>query len=251
MAKTNLQISAKHLGQLNDKLYCSRCFWLKTKIGSKLPYQSFPGIFSSIDSYTRKMVKESFEKTGEPPEWLKSLQLGSLKNCIEITGMDFSLEDEETEIKLTGVPDQIFETEEGGSIIVDYKTSRLTKNQDLLFPVYEFQLNGYQQIAEHVGLPKVEKMFLIYTEPQTDMFTETSLNNPMGFEMNFESKLRPVEIKEGLVKDKLRKAKEIMESNTIPKTRKYFKKGKPTICYECEKLNGVFELIESMKKENG
>ena len=85
-------------------------------------------------------------------------------------------------------------------------------------------MNGYQQIAEHVGLPKVEKMFLIYTEPQTDMFTETSLNNPMGFEMNFESKLRPVEIKEGLVKDKLRKAKEIMESNTIPKTRKYFKK---------------------------
>ena len=36
-----------------------------------------------------------------------------IKNCIEITGMDFSLEDEETEIKLTGVPDQILKQKRG------------------------------------------------------------------------------------------------------------------------------------------
>jgi hypothetical protein len=50
-----IQISAKNLGILALPEYCPRCFWLKLKLQFKLPYQIFPGIFSSIDSYSRKI----------------------------------------------------------------------------------------------------------------------------------------------------------------------------------------------------
>ena len=51
-----ITISAKHLGNINLPDFCPRCFWLKMHTGWKLPYQTFPGIFSSIDSYTKKVT---------------------------------------------------------------------------------------------------------------------------------------------------------------------------------------------------
>ena len=43
-----IQISAKNLGALALPAFCPRCFWIRMKCGGKLPYQIFPGIFSSI-----------------------------------------------------------------------------------------------------------------------------------------------------------------------------------------------------------
>ena len=49
-ARMQLRISAKSLGELALPDFCPRCFWLKTKARGKLPFQIFPGIFSSIDA---------------------------------------------------------------------------------------------------------------------------------------------------------------------------------------------------------
>jgi len=49
----NLKISAKNLGATALEDFCPRCYWIKLKMGNRLPFQSFPGIFSSIDSYTK------------------------------------------------------------------------------------------------------------------------------------------------------------------------------------------------------
>ena len=43
-----------------------------------------------------------------------------------------------------------------------------------MFPIYEFQLNGYRLIAENIGITSINKMALVYTEPQTDQFSENS-----------------------------------------------------------------------------
>ena len=48
-----LRISAKNLGELAKPDFCPRCFWLRTH-AKRLPYQIFPGIFSSIDAYTKR-----------------------------------------------------------------------------------------------------------------------------------------------------------------------------------------------------
>lgn len=51
-----LRISAKNLGHLALPGAYPRCFWIQTHF--KLPYQIFPGIFSSIDCYTKKVSAE-------------------------------------------------------------------------------------------------------------------------------------------------------------------------------------------------
>ena len=51
-----IRISAKNLGYTALSDFCPRCYWLRLKTGFSLPYQSFPGIFSSIDAFTKHCV---------------------------------------------------------------------------------------------------------------------------------------------------------------------------------------------------
>ena len=89
--------------------YCPRCFWIKLKLQFKLPYQTFPGIFSSIDSYSKKIIWRYFEKFGKLPDWFN--QFGKFKKPIKAPGLNqFYLIDEKTNIKITGIIDDIFET---------------------------------------------------------------------------------------------------------------------------------------------
>ena len=46
---SELCISAKTLGEPVLPDFCPRCFWLKLH-ARQLPFQIFPGIFSSIDA---------------------------------------------------------------------------------------------------------------------------------------------------------------------------------------------------------
>src|SRR5205814_9298993 len=55
--KTQLRISAKTLGLLALPNFCSRCFHTRMHCGDKLPFQIFPGIFASIDSYSKKVTE--------------------------------------------------------------------------------------------------------------------------------------------------------------------------------------------------
>ena len=52
---TLLRISAKTLGELALPDFCQRYFWLKLH-AKQLPFQIFPGIFSLIDAYTKRVV---------------------------------------------------------------------------------------------------------------------------------------------------------------------------------------------------
>ena len=124
-----IQISAKNLGALAMPSCCPRCFWLK--LNCKLPYQIFPGIFSSIDSYSKKITWGYYEKFNYLPDWFQPF--GDFARPIKAPGRSiFFVEDEETNVKLTGIPDDIFQKKDGSYFIVDYKTARFTKNQDAL-----------------------------------------------------------------------------------------------------------------------
>ena len=64
-----IRISAKNLGYLQMPGCCKRCFYIKLKLNQKLPWQIFPGIFSSIDSYSKNITWSYFEKYGQVPKW--------------------------------------------------------------------------------------------------------------------------------------------------------------------------------------
>jgi hypothetical protein len=229
-----LQISAKNLGELAMPNFCPRCFWIK--LHTKLPYQIFPGIFSSIDTYTKNIVHSWFEVYGCAPSWL-----GELGDIIDYKNppshQKFRYFDEDTNITLTGVPDGILVASDYSHIIIDYKTAKYTGNQDNLFPMYEVQLNAYAQIAERCGFDPVSGLALIYFEPMTDLeaAADKRHHHADGFSMGFEANVLKVEIKRDLIPNLLAKTREIYDVKTLP--------DRHTGCENCVLTDTLANLI--------
>ncbi len=230
--KQPLTISAKTLGGLAMPDFCPRCFWLEL-CARKLPYQIFPGIFSSIDSYVKKVVEEWFERRGGAPPWLR--ELGEIRGSIRPPHYSkFSVS--EGGVTLRGEPDGIFQMRDGSFTIVDYKTAKFTRTQDELFPMYEGQLNAYAYIGERGNLRPVSQLALVYTEPVTGQPAardEANLTRE-GFRMPFSAHIVRVEKKPKLVPELLERAREIHALDAPPDGR--------AGCEDCRLLAALMEL---------
>lgn len=210
-----LRISAKNLGHLALPDACPRCFWIRTHC--KLPYQIFPGIFSSIDCYTKKVIHLHLDETGGLPSWLAGF--GDLGQPIPVPHHSrFFVIHPETGVTLTGVPDEMTESD-AGIWILDYKTAKFTGNQDTLLPIYRAQLNGYALIAEALYHKPVVGLGLIYFEPVTDITSADGLVDSSGIRMGFRAKLLPIERDVALVPSLLTRAKAIHELLEAPAGR--------------------------------
>ncbi len=205
------------------------------RVGDKLPYQIFPGIFSSIDSYGKRLVHGWFDRHGTAPPWLSSL--GNIKACREPPHFStFSVVDDETSVLLRGTPDEILVLHDDSNVIVDYKTARFTARQDELLPMYEAQLNAYAYIGERCGLSPVSGLALVYTEPRTEAeATEDDQNMTAdGFLMGFTAKVLPVTLNPEVVPALLRKVREIGDLKEIPEGHQE--------CKDCSLLDGLLSV---------
>jgi hypothetical protein len=229
------RISGKNLGQLAMPTFCARCFWIGQKAPKGLPYQIFPGIFSSIDSYSKKVVHGWFDGQGEAPPWLETL--GPITGYVDPPGHQvFQTTHPETNILLTGAPDAVFTRADGSLFIADYKTARFTPFQDRLMPIYRVQLNAYALIAEAIGMGTVTGLALLYTEPVTDdeaaVAPETERDD--GFAMGFSANIHTIPLDTGIVVPLLVQAKRLLDLEQAPEGR--------SGCKDCEKLEGVFSV---------
>jgi PD-(D/E)XK nuclease superfamily len=227
-------ISAKNLGCLALPGFCPRCFWIQMHVDG-LPYQIFPGIFSSIDSYAKKLVHGWFDRHRAAPTWLGPL--GDIKGYVNPPHYSkFSILDAATNIILRGTLDGIMLMRDGSHLIVDYKTAKFTMHQDELFPMYEVQLNAYAVIGEQKGLAPVSGLALVYTEPVTDDATAKKDHylNDTGFLMEFSAQIRPVKLAPELIPPLLAKVGEIYEMNSPPKSRDN--------CENCALLQSLIDL---------
>ena len=232
-----IRISAKNLGELALPKFCPRCSWIRLHNKYRLPYQIFPGIFASIDSYSKKITNVYFDQQKHVPSWFAGF--GSLGKPIKIPGLDrFSVVDTKTNIELRGVPDEIFLHENGSYFIADYKTSKFTDKHDELYPMYDVQLNAYAYIAERTSYSPVTGLGLIYYEPMTDI-TPNSIDSFVqndGFSMSFVAKLLPIELRPDNIQQLLQKAREIYEQPEAPK--------RGTNCKDCNILDEIVALID-------
>jgi len=218
--------------------FCPRCFWIRRRAEDKLPFQIFPGIFSSIDSYGKRLVHGWFDRHGEPPPWLSVL--GSIKAYRDPPHFSkFSVLDPVTSVLLRGTPDGILVLEDDSNLIVDYKTARYTAHQDELFPMYEVQLNVYAYIGERCGLAPVSGLALVYTEPATETAAVEDDQNMTadGFVMGFTARILPVLLKPEFVPNLLRKAREICELKEPPKGLEG--------CKDCSLLDGLISVART------
>lgn len=237
MTNQQIRISTKHLGILALPNYCPRCFWIQLKSQFKLPWQIFPGIFSSIDSYTKKITWDYYEKYKVLPQWFS--KLGDFKKPVKIPPRNqFFLLDKNTNVLLTGIPDDIFQMVNGGYFIVDYKTAKFTANQDALLPIYIVQLNGYALIAEKCGLKPINGIGLVYYEPQTTV-NQSSLDSVLleqGFHMPFKAHMMPLKLDPvAVVLPLLAIVRELGDSQNAPGSRQG--------CENCRRLEGIGRLV--------
>src|SRR5262245_46435618 len=201
------QISGKDLGALAMPGCCDRCFWIKRRAKENridLPFQIFPGIFSSIDSYSKNMIHRWFDLPRLSPHWLQELDVTGYRKPPHFS--KFFLVDDETGIRLTGSPDGVFVRTDRSHIIVDYKTGRKTDAQDALFPMYEAQLNAYAMIGERCDLAPVVALALIYTEPFSDARRIQdgdcdAYHLADGFALKFVTKIVPVQLQPRMIRE--------------------------------------------------
>ena len=229
-----MRISAKDLGWLATEDFCPRCFWIE-RHAKGLPYQmGFPGIFSSIDAYTKNIVERYFQKNGKFPQWLS--EVGSAKRIVSIKPSEFKVETDS--VTLTGIPDLLFERPDGSFAIVDYKTAKYTGNQDQLMPIYQIQLNGYAYIAEAIGLKPVKDLYLVYFEPpykETYEAITDGHTNGEGFNMPFKPVIHKIKRESAEIDRLLEKAGEIYRLGKAPKGIDR--------CKDCEKLNNLMQIV--------
>ena len=254
-----LKISAKNLGYTALADFCPRCYWVKLKTSHKLPWQTFPGIFSSIDSYTKHCVHHIIDAVNNTTITIPNIGIGSenappnkqikvlrLPEWMELIGKIISYKtvphwskntfyDPKSQITLHGAPDDLLILADGTLTIPDYKTQRWTDNQDKLFPLYAVQSNVYNILMTQDT--KIDaKLFLVYMEPDTAK--ESACNNIIegGFSMCFNAKVIPVETDKKLVRSALTITREIFEMDTPPDSR--------AGCKDCQALENVIELLK-------
>lgn len=235
--QAHFRISGKHLGEFNQVAYCPRCVWLKLRLQYRLPYQVFPGIFSSIDAYTKRVVQHFLDHEGLPG-WLSDL--GDIVGYRPAPSFQtFCIDEPEFGVHLTGAPDAILVHADGSHLIIDYKTSRFTKGQDSLRPIYDGQLNAYAWIAERTGYAPVTKLALVYMEPMTTGRDAGDPENhrPVGFAMAFRPHIEVVEIQPGLVPRLLRAARETYDVPSAPAARRG--------CRDCTRVENVASLLRA------
>jgi len=226
----SIQISAKVIGVLAMPDFCPRCFWIKLHT-KKLPWQIFPGIFSSIDAYTKKVVHEWIDRDSGP-DFLKDY---GVKGYQKVPHWSKFKTETKYGIVLSGVPDDIW-TCEHGIVVPDYKTAKYTENADKLLPMYRVQNNGYAKIAKAIGYPPVIAIPLIYMEPQTDdVEVKFSSQWENVFTMAFKPKVLPVEIDADSLDPLLERARKIYDSAKAP--------DRMDGCKDCDALQGIIGLF--------
>jgi len=224
-----IQISAKNLGAIVLDDFCPRCFYIKLK-SKKLPWQMFPGIFSSIDSYTKKIMHNWIDNPDKQPKFISDMKITSYRKVLHWSKSKLNIP--EFGITLTGIPDDLWVGPEGVHI-PDAKTAKYSDAQDKLIPMYKVQLNGYAKIYEGLG-ENVTGLSMIYMEPLTEEWAASEWAHKDNFKMVFDPKFVPVNVDiESL--DPL-----------LEKTRQIYDGGLPDSadgCKDCVALNDVISTL--------
>lgn len=179
-----------------------------------------PGIFSSIDGFSKRAILAYFEKNGHFPPWIAG-RWADVRPLKSPHHSIYRLRDPETGIIVTGVPDLILGLPNGRLAILDLKTARYSKHQDALLPMYQTQLNGYALIAEGLDMGNVEALGLVYGEPPANDDDKglDALVGDVGFSMPFKATAMPIELERSLIPPLLRKAKGILEMEKAPQSQ--------------------------------
>ncbi len=232
---TGPSVSAKVLGQLSMEDFCERCFWIQ--LHAKKPWSIFPGIFSAIDIYTKNATNIHHDASGKLPVWLEQAWPGGVPMAVPHWSK-FSINTPKHGVRLRGSPDEILKMPDDTLAILDYKTAKISKNYDVLAPMYETQINAYAYLAEGLDWGKVSSLALVYNEPQRDFeaIDVDAFVSAEGFKMPFVAAIKPVGLNLDSIEPLLKKVAEIHEMVKPP--------AGSGECKDCAKLDDIIEKLK-------
>ena len=202
-----------------------------------LPWQGFPGIFSSIDRYTKLVIVSHIRSESRLPSWMSDIG-DAVEHVDPPHWSRFQALDGATGVTLRGEADAIFRLMDGTCAIVDYKTSRYNPDNRSQHRVYRAQLNAYAWIAKSLDFPPVSRLALVYMEPATDMETVdvAEVLGTDGFSLGFRPRLVEVELDpQRLIPPLLRHAARIHALADAPQGREG--------CRDCAALEGLLGAL--------
>ena len=233
---SGLTISATELSNYAGFRFCVRCAWIRLHV-KPLPWQGFPGIFSSIDRYTKQVIVGHLQREGRLPPWMTGVG-DAVEHLASPHWSRFKATDEATDVTLRGEADAVFRLADGACAIVDYKTSRYNPDNRSQHRVYRAQLNAYAWIAQRLDFPPVSRLALVYMEPATDPETVDIAGSVRadGFALGFRPRIVEVELNpQRLVPPLLRHAARIHMLTEPPHSRGG--------CRDCAALDGLLTAL--------
>lgn len=196
-----------------------------------------------LDSYTKRIVTEHYEQYHRLPHWFSPF--GDLETPVPVPHHSkFFILDQETNIRLSGVPDALFQCKDNTYCIIDYKTARWTDHQARILPMYQVQLNSYALIAEHLGFSPVSKVGLLYFEAQTlseRMEDFESLVMKDGFHVQFCARYLEVELApHRILPPLLKQARQLADMAKPPESQ--------NDCKDCQRVDDLIGWLSQPKK---
>ena len=195
-------------------MQCPRCFWLDVRLKIKRPNGPPFQINKAIDELLKKEF-DSFRQKQEPHPWMTDNEIKAIpmqhqdldKWRHNFTGV-FTLH-KLTNLHIFGAIDDVWESEDGQLIVVDYKaTSKATEvSIDAEWQIsYKRQLEVYQWLLRQNGFKVNDTGYFVYTNGRLDL---------EGFfdKVEFRTKIIPYNGDDGWVEPTIVKMKQCMEAD--------------------------------------
>lgn len=233
-----IKLSAKKLGEVAMPTFCPRCFWLKYRLGNKLPFSTFPSIFGTIDRHTKGVVHGYFDEHGEAPQWLAAIVPDAVGYIDPPRSFDFKM-NLAPDFLLSGEPDGILTLKDGSLCVVDYKTAFHKGDKDPLLPIYQVQLNCYALLAAAHSLGESSRLTLLYSEPLVGnaFATDAKAETPIDFALGFHVKHHDIPLDVALVERCVKLARSTVRSERPPAGR--------IGCEDCTRITDLVLAIQS------
>jgi len=210
----NIRVSPRHLGQQRHPGFCL-CCCVSIGMGFRYPFDfGMPGLMHNMDRFEKNLVQAYYDSNGELPGWLSEL------GCTEPVAFPAKMTQEFPKLGLTlvGMPDAIFRKDDGSLCVVDYKTAKPKGADDPFMPIYETQLWGYAQLAQHYQLGDVSSASLVYFGNALKEFENKPLDllTKKGMQVPFEVKMHPVDVDLDELARLLKKFRDYADMESLP-----------------------------------
>lgn len=203
--------------KIDDFLNCPRCFWLDRRMRIKKPDTPPFQINKAVDELLKKEF-DVFRAKGEPHPLMKDNQIKAVPFAHDdldkwrenFVGVQYL--HEPTNLLVFGAVDDLWVTEDGEVIVVDYKATAKKSEVSLDAPwqiAYKRQMEVYQWLLRQNGLKVSNTGYFVYCNGRLDM-------DGFNSRVEFSIKVIPYTGNDEWVEPTISKLKDCLESPEMP-----------------------------------